>query len=96
MTTLEALVQLAALVFVVSSMLAMGLSLSINQIVEPLRNVRLVVIALAVNFVAIPLLAVAIQAVIDLDDDLYTGLILVATAAGAPFLPKLAEVAKGD
>jgi len=96
MTTFEALVKLSALVFVLSSMLAMGLSLSITQIVEPLRNVRLVVIALAVNFVAIPLLAVAIQAVIDLDDDLYTGLILVATAAGAPFLPKLAEVAKGD
>ncbi|MGI9645331.1 MAG: bile acid:sodium symporter family protein, partial [Ilumatobacteraceae bacterium] len=62
----------------------------------PLRDVKLVVITLAVNFVAVPLLAVGIQAVADLDDDLYTGLILVATAAGAPFLPKLAQVAKGD
>ena len=89
-------VKASALVFVVSSMLAMGLSLTIQQIIEPLKNVRMVLVALVVNFVAVPLLAVAIQAVADLDDDLYTGLILVATAAGAPFLPKLAQAAKGD
>jgi BASS family bile acid:Na+ symporter len=56
----------------------------------------LVVLALAVNSVAVPLFASGIQAVFDLDQDLYTGLILVATAAGAPFLPKLAQVAKGN
>ena len=96
MDGLTALVKASALVFVVSSMLAMGLSLTIQQIIEPLKNVRMVLVALVVNFVAVPLLAVAIQAVADLDDDLYTGLILVATAAGAPFLPKLAQAAKGD
>lgn len=96
MTTFEAIVKASALVFVVSSMLAMGLSLSIAQIVEPLKNVRLMLVALAVNFVVVPLLAVGIQAVADLEDDLYTGLILVATAGGAPFLPKLAQMAKGD
>ena len=32
----------------------------------------------------------------DLDQDIYTGLLLMATAAGAPFLPKLAQVAKGN
>ena len=96
MDGLTVLVKASALVFVVSSMLAMGLSLTIQQIIEPLKNVRMVLVALVVNFVAVPLLAVAIQAVADLDDDLYTGLILVATAAGAPFLPKLAQATKGD
>jgi BASS family bile acid:Na+ symporter len=89
-------VKVSALAFVLSSMLAMGLSLTIPAIIAPLRNVRLVVLALAVNFVAVPLLAWGIQAVFDLDQDLYTGLILVATAAGAPFLPRLAQVAKGN
>ena len=93
---LAAIVQISALVFVVSSMLAMGLSLTIPQIMEPLKNLRLVVVALAVNFVAIPALAWAIQAVLDLDQDLYTGLLLMATAAGAPFLPKLGQTAKGN
>ena len=93
---LTTLVQLSALVFVLSSMLAMGLSLTVPEIIAPLRNVRLVLIALALNFVAVPLLAWGIQAVVNLDQDLYTGLVLVATAAGAPFLPKLAQAARGD
>jgi BASS family bile acid:Na+ symporter len=96
MDALTVIVKASALVFVVSSMLAMGLSLTVSQIIEPLKNVKMVLIALAVNFVAVPLLAIVIQAVADLDDDLYTGLILVATAAGAPFLPKLAQAAKGN
>ena len=49
-------VKASALVFVVSSMLAMGLSLTIQQIIEPLKNVRMVLVALVVNFVAVPLL----------------------------------------
>ena len=93
---LATLVKLSALVFVLASMLAMGLSLTIPQIIAPLKNVRLVLVALALNFVAVPLLAWGIQAVMDLDQDLYAGLVLVATAAGAPFLPKLAQMAKGD
>ncbi len=93
---LTTLVQVSALVFVLASMLAMGLSLTIPQIIAPLKNVRLVLVALALNFIAVPLLAWGIQAVVNLDQDLYAGLVLVATAAGAPFLPKLAQVAKGD
>ena len=93
---LGVIVQLSALVFVVSSMLAMGLSLTVPAIIAPLKNARLVILALVINFVAVPFVAWAIQAVMDLDQDIYTGLLLLATAAGAPFLPKLAQVAKGN
>ena len=93
---LAAIVQISALVFVVSSMLAMGLSLTIPAIIAPLKNLRLVLLALAINFIAVPFVAWAIQAVMDLDQDIYTGILLLATAAGAPFLPKLAQVAKGN
>ena len=96
MDALSVIVQVSMLVFVVSSMLAMGFSLTVPAIIAPLKDARLVVFALAVNFVAIPLVAWAIQAVMDLDQDIYTGLLLMATAAGAPFLPKLAQVAKGN
>ena len=93
---LATIVQLSALVFVVSSMLAMGLSLTVPEIVAPLKNLRLVILALAVNFIAVPLVVWGIQAVMNLDQDIYTGLLLMATAAGAPFLPKLAQAAKGN
>jgi BASS family bile acid:Na+ symporter len=91
----EAIAQLSGLVFVVTSMLAMGMSLTITQIVEPLRNLRLVVLALVANFVVVPALAYVIAAVIPIDDSLRTGLIVLACAAGAPFLPKLVQVARG-
>ena len=54
MEPLTVLVKASALVFVVSSMLAMGLGLTVQQIVEPLKNVRTVLVALAVNIVAVP------------------------------------------
>lgn len=93
---LNAILQISLLVFVVSSMLAMGLSLTVSQIIEPLRNVRLVAVALAVNFIAVPLIAIGIDALLSLNDSLFIGLILIATAAGAPFLPKLGVAAKGN
>lgn len=93
---LQVIMQLSVLVFVIASMLSMGLSLTIKQIVAPLRNARLVILALAANFVLVPLLAYLILLVIKLDEGLATGLILMATAGGAPFLPKLAQAAKGN
>jgi len=93
---LEAFANLAILTFVITSMLAMGLSLTTKQIIEPLRNVRLVVKALLANFVLVPLLAYIILRVIPLAEPLAIGLILLATAAGAPFLPKLVQTAKGN
>ena len=88
--------QLSAFTFIITSMLAMGLSLTIKQIIDPLRNVRLVLLALLGSFVLVPGLAFLITVVIPLDDGLATGLIIVGAAAGAPFLPKLVQVAKGD
>jgi len=90
------IMNLSTLVFVVTSMLAMGLSLTVAQIMAPLRNARLVVLALLANFVLVPLVAYLIGLVLPLSDGLKVGLILVSTAAGAPFLPKLAQAAKGN
>lgn len=83
------------IVFVVSCMLAVGLSLTASQIVAPLRNVRLVAFALLANFVLMPLVAIAIATGLQLDEPLSAGLLLLGTAAGAPFLPLLAGIAKG-
>jgi predicted Na+-dependent transporter len=88
--------KLSGLLFIVTSMLAMGMSLTIPMIVQPLKNVRLVVLALLANFVLVPLLAYAIKAIIPLEQSLQIGLIVLSTAAGAPFLPKLVQGAKGN
>jgi predicted Na+-dependent transporter len=90
------IMNLSTLVFVVTSMLVMGLSLSVAQIMTPLRNARLVILALAANYILVPLVAYLITLVFPLSDGLKTGLLLVSTAAGAPFLPRLAQIAKGN
>jgi BASS family bile acid:Na+ symporter len=77
-------------------MLAMGAALSVSQILEPLRNARLVVLALLANFVLMPLCAFALAKMLSLDEPLGVGLLLLGCAAGAPFLPKLAELARGN
>jgi BASS family bile acid:Na+ symporter len=96
MELLSKAVTVAMLSFVVSSMLAMGASLTVSQIFDPLRNVRLVVLALVANFVLMPLGAFALAKVLWLDEPLGVGLLLLGCAAGAPFLPKLAQLAKGN
>jgi predicted Na+-dependent transporter len=92
----DAIAKLSGLLFVVASMLAMGLSLTMAQILQPLKNLRLVILPLVASFVLVPLLAEGIVHVIPLDQSLKTGLIVLAAAAGAPFLPKLVQGAKGN
>jgi BASS family bile acid:Na+ symporter len=86
----------AMLSFVISSMLAMGTGLTVPQIVGPLRSARLVTLALLANFVLMPLGAFALTKGLRLDEPLGVGLLLLGCAAGAPFLPKLAELSKGN
>jgi len=83
------------LAFVLSSMVAMGLGLTVAQILAPLRDTRLVVLSLLANFVLMPLGALALASVLRLDPPLGVGLLILGLAAGAPFLPKLAQLAKG-
>ena len=87
---------LAVVVFVVSSTLGVGLRLSVQQIVTPLRNLRLVALSLIANFIVAPLGTMAITRLLGLDEALGIGLLLCALAAGAPFLITLAEIGKGD
>src|SRR5262252_1651655 len=96
MELMQKAASVAMLAFVLSSMLAMGLGLTVSQIIAPLRNVRLVVLSLLANFVLMPFGAVALAALLRLDQPLDVGLLLLGAAAGAPFLPKLAQIAKGD
>ena len=53
---LGTLYNLMGLVFVLGTIVSMGLSLTMAQITEPLRNVRFVVVALVANFIIPPVL----------------------------------------
>jgi predicted Na+-dependent transporter len=93
---LNALSNVFTLLFVVTSMFSMGLSLTVPQILQPLRNARLVAMALVANFVVVPAAAFILSRVIPMEQALQIGLLLIGTTAGAPFLPKLAQIAKAN
>jgi predicted Na+-dependent transporter len=93
---LNTLYNLMGLVFVLGTIISMGLSLTMAQITGPLRNARFVIMALLANFVIPPVLAFILIRAFSLDEPLAVGLLLVSLAAGAPGLPKTAVFAKVD
>ena len=90
------LVDVGLIAFVVGTMAAAGMRLTVSQIVGPLRGGFLPIKALLASFVLVPALALAIRAVLPLSDGFGTGLILMSTAAGASFLPLLVQVARAN
>jgi len=96
MEILSKVIPITMLAFVLSSMLSVGLSLTVAQILVPLRNYRLIVLALLANFVLMPFAAFFIARLLRLDQPLGIALLLLGTASGAPFLPLLARISKGN
>jgi BASS family bile acid:Na+ symporter len=94
--TLEVITQVAMLVFVVGSMAAMGLGLTMQQITTPVRNLRLVVGLMLANFVIVPAAAVAAARLLPMEPAAATAVVLIGCVAGAPFLPKLAQLSSSN
>jgi predicted Na+-dependent transporter len=92
----DTLILVLGLVFVVGSMLAMGLSLTIGRIIKPLKNWKFDALTLLVNFVIVPIVIISLASIISLPEDVKVGMIIMAFAAGAPFVPKYVHFAKGD
>ena len=83
-------------VFVVSNMAAIGLGHTIGEILAPLQDARLFLGTLCANFVILPLASFGLAVGLRLDNALAEGLILMGMASGAPFVPKLTELAGGN
>lgn len=93
---LRSLVQFIAPVFVISTMLNVGLTQKLSAIAAHLKNWSFVVKMLAVNFVLAPLLMVLALYFAPFDPALKAGLLIFSLGAGAPFLIKLTQTAEHD
>ncbi len=93
---IQLILNISLLTFFISSMFGMGLGLTPRNLLAPLRDARFVVVALAANFVVAPAFAYLLTVVIPLQRPHAIGLLLLGSAAGAPFLPKLTDAAGAD
>lgn len=87
---------LAILVFIITSMVVMGLNVTIRELIVPVKDKRLIFSTIIANFILVPVLAFIIIFIVPLSKEMAAGLILVSIAAGAPSTPKVAELTGGD
>ena len=93
---MQLLAQILSLVFVVSTMLGVGLLLSLREISGSLHDRRWLARALLANFIMLPALALGIASLLQLEPALTAGLLILATAPGGPVLIRLVAMAKRD
>jgi BASS family bile acid:Na+ symporter len=84
------------LAFVVTSMFSLGLGLTVRDIVEPLKNLRLVFVTLAASFVVVPVVALLLAGIFQLPPALRTGIVLMSAVAGAPLALRASQIARGN
>jgi BASS family bile acid:Na+ symporter len=84
------------LAFLLTSMLEVGLSLTVKQILAPLKNARLIILSLLGNFIVVPLLALGLAKAVRLEEPFAIGLMLLAVMPGAPFIPKIVQLARAN
>jgi predicted Na+-dependent transporter len=92
---IQIIANIGIVTFVIAGMAALGLELTLKKIIEPLSDLFLLIKVVVANFLLVPALAYLILLFVPVSEGFRIGLILLATAAGAPFLPKLVQVAKG-
>jgi BASS family bile acid:Na+ symporter len=94
--TVDTLVDVRTGIFVFSTMLAMGLDVSIDQLVVAVGSRFLMAKMLLLNLVIVPLLAYLLIRVIPVGPGYAAGIVLLAVAPGVPFGQKLAEISNSD
>ena len=92
----QRIVQFAVPVFVVSTMLNVGLTQTLSDILRHLTRWGFVARMLLANFVLVPLLMIVVTRIVSFDPALEAGLLIFALCAGAPFLIKLTQRAGHD
>ena len=85
------------LIFIVTAALGNGLSITAPAIMGPLRaHTQLDVMLILSNFIVVPALVIGLTALLPFDPQIKMAFAALALTAGAPFIPWLVSLAKGD
>ena len=80
------------IIFAITGMLALGFSIPRKVLPGPLTDKKLVILVLVINFIVLPLVAYLLATSLSLPPGIAVGLIIMAAAAGVPFLPRIVQV----
>jgi len=87
---------IAVYLFILTSMFMTGLMVTVTELLAPVHNRRVLTLSLFANFIAVPLLALVLIAIVPMSPGLAAGLLLMAVAAGAPSTAKVAQFTGGN
>jgi bile acid:Na+ symporter, BASS family len=93
---LQRILSVTIIIFMVGSLVEVGLKLRLEEAIKAMRDARFVMWSLVWSFALCPAFAVLLTKVIPLSEPYALGMILLGTAPCAPFLPMMAEKARGD
>jgi BASS family bile acid:Na+ symporter len=93
---LRSAIQFIAPVFIISTMLNVGLTQKLSDIAQHLKNWPFVLKMLLANFVFAPLLMIVALRLAPFDPALKAGLLIFSLGAGAPLLIKLTQTAQHE
>jgi len=92
----ETIITVSIYLFIITSMLFIGLGHTWRDILAPFKNVKLVLFALLVNLILIPVAGYLIATVFALSGAMIVGFLLMTSAPGASYSPRIAEIAEGN
>jgi predicted Na+-dependent transporter len=85
------------LIFVITASLGNGLSITVESVSAPLKaHPQLNIMLLLSNFVVMPALLIGLAAILPFEPQVKMAIAVLALTAGAPFIPWLVSLAKGD
>jgi BASS family bile acid:Na+ symporter len=96
MAVLEILNSVFLVVMLWATSLGLGMQFTLQQILAPLKHVRLMGLAVLLNVVVVPLLAWGLTTALPMNPGYATGILLVGFASAAPASLKLAQIGRGD
>lgn len=90
------LINVLVTITLIEMMIAIGLSVTLADVVIAARNGRRVALALLANYLVVPAITVALLAVVQPVPLVAAGFLILAVCPGAPFGPPFAAIAKGN
>jgi BASS family bile acid:Na+ symporter len=93
---IDQVINLLAAVTLIEMMVAIGLSVSVAQVLDVVKDWRLCIRALLANYVVVPAIALALLLLFRPSPHVMVGFLIAAACPGAPFGPPFTALAKGN